>query len=50
MRSTAEVKVDVGFLVKSVIPISSLEELGLREGERVGVHLNRDSVRISTIA
>jgi spermidine/putrescine transport system ATP-binding protein len=47
MRSTAEVKVDVGFLVKSVITVSALEELGLREGERVWVHVNGDSVGIS---
>ena len=46
MRSTAEVKVDVGFVVKSVITVSALEELGLREGERVWVHLNGDSVGI----
>jgi molybdopterin-binding protein len=50
MRSTAEVKVDVGFLVKSVITVSALEELGLREGERVCVHLNGDSVGISPTA
>jgi ABC-type Fe3+/spermidine/putrescine transport system ATPase subunit len=50
MRSTAEIKVDVGFLVKSVIAVSALEELGLREGERVWVHLNGDSVGIMPTA
>lgn len=50
MKSTAEVKVDVGFLVKSVITASSLQELGLREGERVAVHLNIGTLTISPIA
>jgi molybdopterin-binding protein len=49
-RSTAEVKVDVGFLIKSMITSNSLEELGLKEGEKVWVHLNGDSVGISHIA
>ena len=50
MRSTAEIKIDVGFLVKSVITVSALEELGLRERERVWVHLNGDSVGVSPTA
>jgi ABC-type Fe3+/spermidine/putrescine transport system ATPase subunit len=48
--STAEVKVDVGFLVKSVITVGTLEELRLREGGRVLVHLNGDNVGISPTA
>jgi molybdopterin-binding protein len=50
MRSVAEVTVDVGFLVKSMITLNSLEELGLREGERVWVHFKRDSLGISPIS
>jgi ABC-type Fe3+/spermidine/putrescine transport system ATPase subunit len=46
-RSTAEVKVDMGFLVKSVIAVGAIEELGLREGGRVWVHLNGDTVGVS---
>lgn len=49
MRSTAEVVVDVGFLVRSTVTMSSLEELGLREGKRVYVHFKVDSLGISTL-
>lgn len=50
MRSIAEVTVDVGFLVKSLITSNSLEELGFREGERVQIHFKRDSLGISPIS
>ncbi len=50
MRSTAEVKVDVGFPIKSVISASSLNQLGLREGDRVAVHLNVDTMGITPIS
>jgi molybdopterin-binding protein len=50
MRSVAEVTVDVGFLVKSMITSNSLEELGLREGERVQIHFKRDSLGVLPIS
>jgi molybdopterin-binding protein len=50
MRSFAEVTVDVGFQVKSLITSNSIEELGFREGERVQIHFKRDSLGISPIS
>jgi len=49
LRSMAEVLVDVGFLVKSMMTVNSLEELALREGKRVWVLLNKESLGISLI-
>jgi putative spermidine/putrescine transport system ATP-binding protein len=49
MRSVAEVTVDVGFQVKSMITSNSLEELGLREGEHVQVHFKKDALGISPV-
>jgi molybdopterin-binding protein len=50
MRSTAEVIVDIGFLLKSTITINTLDELGLREGKKVYVHFKVDSLGISIVA
>jgi ABC-type Fe3+/spermidine/putrescine transport system ATPase subunit len=49
LRSMVEVLVDVGFPVKSMMTVNSLEGLALREGKRVRVILNKDSVGISLI-
>jgi molybdopterin-binding protein len=49
LRSMAEVLVDMGFLVKSMMTVNSMEELALREGKRVWVLLNKESLGISLI-
>jgi len=49
LRSMAEVLVDVGFPVKSMMTVNSLEELALREGKKVWVVLSKESLAISLI-
>ena len=49
VRSTAEVVVDVGFLVKSMMTVSSSETIGLKEGERAWIHFKGESLGISPI-
>jgi molybdopterin-binding protein len=47
MKSSAEVTVDVGFLIKSEMTLSPLKELGLDVGKRVFVHFKGDSLSVS---
>jgi ABC-type Fe3+/spermidine/putrescine transport system ATPase subunit len=47
MRTIALVTVDVGFLVRSKLTLSSFTELGLMEGEAVHVLFKADAVNVS---
>ncbi|MEM2941928.1 MAG: ABC transporter ATP-binding protein [Candidatus Bathyarchaeia archaeon] len=49
MKSSARVVVDVGFPVKSELPLSSIRELGLAEGKSAYVHFRAESLSISAI-
>ncbi len=46
MKSTAKVTVDIGFLVKSELTLSSLRDLDLKEGKEVCVQFKADSLNI----
>ena len=46
MRSTAQVTVDVGFLLKARLPLSSIKELGINIGDRVYVCFNTDALNV----
>ena len=43
MRSTAQVTVDVGFLLKSRLPLSSIRESGINIGDKVYACFNNDA-------
>ncbi len=47
MRSIAVVTVDVGFLVRSKLTLSTLGDLGLIEGEQVNVLFKEGALNVS---
>jgi ABC-type Fe3+/spermidine/putrescine transport system ATPase subunit len=48
MRSSAQVTVDAGFLIKTRIPLSSIKNLGLSIGDKVNVIFRSDSFNVFT--
>ncbi len=46
MRSTAQVTVDVGFLLKARLPLTVVKNLGLTMGEKVSVNFRVDSLNV----
>jgi ABC-type Fe3+/spermidine/putrescine transport system ATPase subunit len=46
MRSNAQVTVDVGFPLKTRLPLTTVKELGLTIGEDVHVHFTADSLNV----
>ena len=46
MRSTAQVTVDAGFLLKTRIPLNSDKNLGLIIGDKVYVCFSADSLNV----
>ncbi len=46
MRSTVQVTVDVGFLLKIRLPLNIIKNLGLTLGEKVRVHFSADSLNV----
>jgi ABC-type Fe3+/spermidine/putrescine transport system ATPase subunit len=46
MRSTAQVTVDVGFLLKARLPLGVIKNLGLTIGEKIQVNFNADSLNV----
>jgi ABC-type Fe3+/spermidine/putrescine transport system ATPase subunit len=46
MRSNAQVTVDAGFLVRTRLPLSSIENESLSIGDRVYVHFSADSLNV----
>ena len=46
MRSTAQVTVDVGFLLKSRLPLSSIKESGINIGDKVYACFNTDALNV----
>ena len=48
MRSNAQVTVDVGFPLKTRLPLSVTKDLGLTIGDKVNVHFAADSLNVFT--
>lgn len=46
MRSTAQVTLDVGFLLKARLPLSSVKNLGLTVGDKINVNFTADSLNV----
>ena len=46
MRSTAQITVDVGFLLKTRLSLSNIKDLGINLGDKIYVCFNADALNV----